>query len=150
MKLLPLLKFGKGYLISSHILLGMWLLIHAGIKVHASKRGPMSVSLYHVFFSCVDGIHIVQRLFAKVTFAENIAYHLLFQSGETWLFCHTQITKSFLSIFFSKHWAQLALFFVFHREETLFVTQILHLIDGIFLHLQPDTDMAWKLPQSIK
>ena len=26
------LKFGNGYVISSHILLGMWLHIHAGIK----------------------------------------------------------------------------------------------------------------------
>ena len=35
------LKFGNGQVISSHTLLGMWLLIHAGLKlIHVSNRGP--------------------------------------------------------------------------------------------------------------
>ena len=35
------LKIGNEYVISSHTLSGMWLLIHAGIKVnHVSKRCP--------------------------------------------------------------------------------------------------------------
>ena len=38
---MELLKFGNGYVISSHTLLGMWLLLHAGIVVnHVSKTGP--------------------------------------------------------------------------------------------------------------
>ena len=28
------LKFGKGYVISCHILMGLWSLIHAGVKVN--------------------------------------------------------------------------------------------------------------------
>ena len=39
--LVELLKFGNGNVISSHILLGIWLFIHVGIKlIHVSKRAP--------------------------------------------------------------------------------------------------------------
>ena len=33
-----LLKFGNGYVFSSQILLGKWLLIHAGIKVNPYRK----------------------------------------------------------------------------------------------------------------
>ena len=34
------LKFGNGYVISSHTLQGMWLPIHAGIEVnHVTEKG---------------------------------------------------------------------------------------------------------------
>ena len=36
------LNFGNGYIISSHTILGMWLLIHA-VLIHVDKRGPMTV-----------------------------------------------------------------------------------------------------------
>ena len=37
----------NGYEISSHTLLGTWLVIHAGIKVsNLSKRGPMCQQSY--------------------------------------------------------------------------------------------------------
>ena len=38
------LKFGNGYVISSHTLMAIWLLIHVGIKVkHCSKRAPVDI-----------------------------------------------------------------------------------------------------------
>ena len=42
-------KFGNGSVISSHTLLGMWLLIHAGLKIiYATKRDPVAYLLKKV------------------------------------------------------------------------------------------------------
>ena len=47
------LKFRNGYVISSHTLLGMWLLIHAGIKVTNHSKAQQSVILIHMSSSWV-------------------------------------------------------------------------------------------------
>ena len=49
--------FWNGYIISSHTLLGIWLLIHTGIKlIHLSKRQPKCFGIYNYL---MDG-HIYQ------------------------------------------------------------------------------------------
>ena len=46
-----LLKFGNGYVTSSYILLGMWLLNHAGLKLsHVSKRAKVTAIMFVFFF----------------------------------------------------------------------------------------------------
>ena len=44
------LKFGNGYVISSHPLLGMWLFIHAGIKVNPFVKGATFADLHFADF----------------------------------------------------------------------------------------------------
>ena len=42
------LKFGNGYVISSHTALGMWLLVHAGIRINPFLvKGPLELCPFH-------------------------------------------------------------------------------------------------------
>ena len=49
-------KFGNGWVISSHILQGMWLLTHTGIKFMLAIKGPQSLwACNHSGFQCWHG-----------------------------------------------------------------------------------------------